>query len=419
MSFLYMTGSRFNLFGRGTVTVSPAESSVAPKAGLFDSDPSTPHIAGSIAADSYMRVQCNLVTNGGFETSTLSGWTSENSGAGVAPAEETGGGNYRSGSKSVYLSTGFGSSPVSKVYQDITVNAGESIKVSAWVKTSSTDHTGAVVLRNLKTGKYYDGSTNAWTSTSSDRVGSSNATSFTQITETLTVEDHDTCRADTVTLRLSLELSTSGVFSGGLYFDDVLVVPGVNFASIHGHNYGNAISPLVQSSDDASSWTTRATMTIQRPAFFSTFSTIYAEYWQIKLQGTPHEAPYTGEAVLGQYSTSTTAPMWGLPKTRNTPGVRSKGPSGRPHVYTYATDPPQDIELTFSARTAAASRELADGLWLRSGQGLYPVILVPIDTETDVYFGRFMDPVTVERPFQGVYQTTLALAGDPFPTVTA
>lgn len=419
MSFLYVNlGPKGNLFGRGTVTVSPAEASVAPKAGLYDSDPSTPHIAGSIAADSYMRVQTNLVTNGGFETSTLSGWTSENSGAGVAPAEETGGGNYRSGSKSVYLSTGFGASPVSRVYQDITANAGESIKVSAWVKTSSTNHAGAVYLLNLKTGKYYNGSTNAWTA-SPAAIGSSTATSFTEITETLTVEDFDTCRADTVTLRLSLELIASGVFSGGVYFDDVLVVPGVNFASIHGHNYG-PVSPLVQSSDDASSWTTRGTMTIQRPAFYKVLdATYYHEYWQIKLSGTNHDAPYTGEAVLGQYTTCATSPMWGIPKTRNTPGVRTRGPSGRPHVYSYATDPPQDIALTFSARTAAAAKELADGLWLRSGQGLYPVVLVPIDTETDVYFGRFMDPVTVERPFQGIYETTLSLVGDPFPTVGA
>jgi len=158
-------------------------------------------------------------------------------------------------------------------------------------------------------------------------------------------------------------------------------------------------------------------MTVKRPAFHSTFSIIYAEYWRILLSGTNHEAPYTGEAVLGQYSTSTTAPMWGLPKTRNTPGLRARGPSGRPHVYSYATDPPQDIDLTFSARTAAAALQLADDLWLRSGQGLYPVILVPIDTEADVYYGRFMDPVTVERPFQGIYQTTLSLVGDPFPSV--
>ena len=74
--------------------------------------------------------------------------------------------------------------------------------------------------------------------------------------------------------------------------------------------------------------------------------------------------------------------------------------------------------MTFSARTAAAARELSDSLWLRSGQGLYPAVIVPIDTETDVYYGRLTAPHEQARPFQGVYNCDLALVGDPFPVVT-
>lgn len=405
MSFLYLTGSRFNLYGRGTVTVSPTAATVAPASNLYDLDAGTPHIAGSIAADSYMRVQYNALTNPGFETSTLSGWTSGDTGTGTSAEEVT---TIRTGSKSLKL-VGTSAANYGSRYQSVTASAGEYRKATTYIKTTSSG-TAKLFLKNLKTGNYYNGS--AWASTRAAAVSQAATGSFVVMTVTYQMESFDVCMGDTVSLRWELACE-----SGTVFCDDCLDVVGVTFAGIFGHNYGPVISPLVQSSDDGSAWTTRATMTIARPAFFSVFSIIYAEYWQIKLSGTPHEAPYTGEAVIGQYQTSTTSPKWGFPKTRAFPGSRQRGPSARAHVYNYSTDPPQDIELKFSDRTAAASKELAESLWLRSGQGLYPVIFVPIDTETDVYYGRLMDPVVVDRPFTGVYDTTLTLVGDPFPTV--
>jgi len=411
MSFQYLIlGPKGNAFGRGTVTVSPAEAAVAPKANLYDSDPSTPHIAGSVAADSYMQVQIQALANPGFETSTLSGWTDNDQGTG-ASTETTAAGEFRSGAKALKL-VGTDSSNYASRYQDIPASAGEYRRASFYVNRGPGGSDTRLYILNLRTGHYYNGS--AWATTRAPAVsvwGVGTPGYGIQTAITYQLESFEACGADAVTLRWEI-----AGYADTAFVDDCLDIPGVTFAGIFGHNYG-PVSPLVRSSDDGSSWTTRATMTVKRPAFHSTFSIIYAEYWRILLSGTNHEAPYTGEAVLGQYSTSTTAPMWGLPKTRNTPGLRARGPSGRPHVYTYATDPPQDIDLTFSARTAAAALQLADDLWLRSGQGLYPVILVPIDTEADVYYGRFMDPVTVERPFQGIYQTTLSLVGDPFPSV--
>jgi len=407
MSLLYLTGRYFNVFGRGgTVSVSPAASSVAAASGLYDSDPSLPHIAGSVAADSYMRVQYNALTNPGFETSTLSGWTAGSAGTGTS-AETTTAGEFRSGAKACKLA-GTDSSNYGSRYQSITVNAGEYRKATVYIKYTSAG-SGKIFLKNLKTGNYYNGS--AWASTRAAAVTQAATTSFVVMTVTYQVEDFDTCRADYVSLRWEIAAE-----SGTICFDDALDVPGVTWASIHGHNYG-PVSPLVQSSDDGSAWTTRATMTIKRPAFFSTFSIIYAEYWQFKLSGTNHEAPYTGEAVLGQYQTSATSPQWDVRDKREFPGVRNKGPAGRPSVYIYATDPPRDVTLAYSARTSAAAKELGESLWLRSGQGLYPVILAPIDTESDVYFGRFMAPVEQARPFQGVYEYSLEMSGDPFPTV--
>jgi hypothetical protein len=405
MSLNYLTGSRFNLYKRGTVSVSPTAATVAPAAGLYDDDPSLPHIAGSIAADSYMRVQHNALTNPGFETAGLVGWTDASSGAGSRADSTT---TPRTGSRCLQLTAVAGDPGAS--YQDITVTAGELRKATLYAFDASGGGSAKLYLQNLKTGNYWSGG--VWGASVAPAVSLlSGAGAYAVMTATYTVEDYDTCRSDTVSIRWKVQTNI-----GTWRIDDCLDVPGVTFASIHGHNYGNVISPLVQSSDDGAAWTTRATMTIRRPAFFSSFSIIYAEYWQIKLSGTPHEAPYTGEAVLGQYQTSATAPKWGLADSRDFPGVRMAGPSKRPSAYNFATDPPESIAMEFSPRTAAAALEIAN-LWLRSGQGLYPTIIVPIDTEAFVYYGRLLDPREQSRPFQGIADVKLNLVGDPFPTI--
>jgi len=406
MSFLYLTGSKFNTFARGTVSVSPTAATVSAAANLYDGDPGCPLLFGS-ATSGYVKVDACAFTNPGFETSTLSGWTNADSGTG-ASTETTTAGQFRSGSKALKLDKGAGVGKASR-YQEFTVRAGEYRTCSVYIKTA-TSGTVTLLIQNRTTGLYWSGS--SWGAGSSG-IDQAATGSWVQLSTTYQVETLEAGRSETMTLRVYFSCS-----NGVAFCDDALDVPGVTFASIHGHNF--ITSPTVESSDDDSSWTSRATMTLKRPAFFSTFSIIYARYWKIAwsywLSSSVY--PYIGEAVLGQYETSATSPQWGLTESRDIPGVRTRGPSGRHAVYNYATDPPRSITMTFSARTAAAARELSDSLWLRSGQGLYPAVIVPIDTETDVYYGRLTAPHEQARPFQGVYNCDLALVGDPFPVVT-
>lgn len=406
MSFLYLTGSAFNGFARGTVTASPSAATGYSASNIGNSDPSEPLIFGSLSADSYCQVTINALTNPGFETSTLSGWTAGSAGTGTS-AETTTAGEFRSGSKALKL-TGTDSSNYGSRYQSITANAGEYRKSLVYIKTTSSG-TGKLFIRNLKTGNYYNGS--AWASTRAAAVSQAATGSFVSMSVTYQVEDFDTCRDDTVSIRIEYACE-----SGTVCFDDGLEVFGVTWASIHGHNLGPVV-PTVRSSDDGSSWTDRGTITLKRGACFTTFSVIYAEYWRIVLVGTNHETPYLGECVIGQYQTCATSPKWDLSDTKEFPGVRTKGPAGRFAVYNYATQPTQGIKLTFSARSSTAAKELSDSLWLRSGQGRYPVIVAPIDTESDVFFGRVVAQYQRDRPFQGVYDSTLEIVGDPFPTV--
>jgi hypothetical protein len=409
MSFLYLTGSRFNLFSVGTVSEDPAGHAYGAITKLYDSDPGSPHIFSGTSDDSYFRVRQNRLSNGGFETASLSGWTNGSAGTGSA-AETSVGAEVNSGTKAAKLD---GSSGVNygSLSQTVTVSAGEAFQITAWIKVASAGaDQGLVYVQNLRTGKYLTAAA-AWQTTRTFCIGHSTAT-YTQKDLQFSVESFDACRVDTMPLKIEIYCE-----SGPAYFDDILLVSGVTFAGIFGHNYG-PVSPLVQSSDDGSAWTTRSTMTIRRPAFYSTFSIVYAEYWQILLSGTNHEAPYTGEAVLGQYQTAATSQDWGFSIEDEIPGVRNTGPSGRASVYSFSRDPRQLLTMTVGPRSLTAARDLTGALWLRSEQGRYPVVAVPIDTESDVIFGRMMEPMRLDRVFDAVYSAGgVMIQGDPFPTV--
>lgn len=415
-SFLYLAGSRFNLYKRGTVSVSPTAATGYGASFLYDDDPSSPHIAGSVAADSYMRVDVLPFRSGGlqvssFEFSTLLGWTSGSLGTGTS-AETTTAGEFRTGTKALKL-TGTDSSNYGSRYFDLTVNSGEYRQATVYMRSSASG-TGKLFLRNLKTGNYYNGS--AWASTRASAASSTSTTAFASVPATVVtyqMESFEACRADTVTLRWELVCD-----SGSFCFDDCLDVPGVNFASIHGHNYGAVIPEVRYSTGDfITDDTLAATMTVKRPAFYSTFTMTYARYWQIKLSGTNFEAPYTGEAVLGQSVTAATPLLSGPLTDRDIPGSRSEGTIGRMSAYSYATDPRESIRMVFSADSLDDADNTADQLWLRSSQGQYPVIVVPIDTEDFVYYGHVTHPFSMSRPNVDIYDYGIDVIGSPFPTI--
>lgn len=407
MSLLFLTGQNFNLFSRGgTVSVSPSAASGYPASGLYDDDPSLPHIAGSISADSYMRVrQSNALANPGFETAAFSGWTDGHVGTG-SNTDTTTGAEVRTGLRSAKLA-GTNSSNYGSLYQFITVRAGAPRKATVYIKTPSSG-TAKLFLRNYKTGLYYNGTT--WGARSA-AVSQAATGSWVAMSVEYTLESYSACRADTVLLVWEIACE-----SGTVCFDDCTDFAGVNFASIHGHNYGQVI-PLVQSSDDGSSWTTRATMTIKRPAFYSYFSTIYAEYWQIMLIGLNDVAPYTGEAVLGFAIETDAYPQWGMVAEDEFPGVRHETPNGRVTAYNFTTDPRRSLRMTFEAYSTAELAELQEDLWWRSAQGRYPTVIALTDT-SEVFYGRITEPLPVASN-PGTFGLQMYLRGDGLPTVGA
>lgn len=409
---LYLTGSWFNLFKRGgAVVVSPTEDSTGPASLLSDDDPATAHIAGSVATDGYLKVRNNALSNGGFE-GAITQWADNDQGTGLSAATTTAG-NFRSGAAGLSVQ-GTDSSNYGSRTQDIVVAAGEFRKATTYIRALVTGSTGKVYIRNLRTGRYLQ-SDLTWASSRNPVLSSSDMSAYGSIvasTATYQVESFDVCMADTVTLRWELACD-----DGTAAFDDCIDCMGVTWVSVHGHNHGDGISPSLQSSDDDSSWTTRASMTKQRGAYYDTCSIVYAEYWRILLGGTNDEPTYEGEAVIGQYSTSSTNPKWGYTLTKNLSGMRQMSSSGRPSVFLTASEPTIDAGFTFKAKSAARSSELADSLRLRSGQGRYPIVIAPLSDEPLVLYGHLLGPAVTTRTFLNVYETSLELSGAPFPIV--
>lgn len=159
-------------------------------------------------------------------------------------------------------------------------------------------------------------------------------------------------------------------------------------------------------------------MTRKRPAFWTSFSIVYARYWKIAFSAAP-TAVYIGEAVLGQYQTSTTPALTGPATSYDVPGVRSISGVGKMSAYAYSADHRESVRLEFSADTEAAAREAVDGIAQRSQGGRYPVVIVPLSTETGVYFGRVANVMELRRPALNVWDYGFDVIGDPLPTVGA
>jgi len=231
MSFLYLTGSKLNTFSRGTVSISPSAASVSDAANLYDGDPGCPLLFGSAAAG-YAKVDCNALTNPGFETSTLSGWTDADSGTGSpASTETTTAGEFRSGTKALKLYSDTPAGTAAR-YQTIGARPGEYRKATFYIKG---DATAVVSLRliNTTTGNYYTGS--AWASANTAAVSQAASGSFVAVTVTYQVESYEACGTDSVSLTWRISMAPSSG-AATAYVDDCSDVPGASFASVHGHN---------------------------------------------------------------------------------------------------------------------------------------------------------------------------------------
>lgn len=432
MSMLYLTGKYANVCNRvslggydatpaganGSVTVTPSAASAYPIDNVCDRDPSTPTILGSLVSNSHFDLFHSALANRSFDAafSPSSDWTDASAGTGTA-ARTTDPTKYNTGTGGALL-TSNGSGNEAEMAQRITVVAGEHRRLIVYAKALSGVPVMTFTIYNPQTGHWWNGTT--WTTVPSavTPTGTVNGVSFTQLYADYQVEDYDTVFGDTTYLLIYVTNRSAAASELGV--DDTADVPGINFCGVFGHNLGDITNPTLQH-DITNGYVgleTSFAMTAARGSFFVNCTMSYSPYWRFVIGGTNWDEPYIGELVFGQVKTCATDPKAGPRRTLDLPSIGHMSPIGRLGVYPLASASRRSVGLTFQAKTAAAAREIAV-IYERSQAGRYPVIIAPISTEADVYYGRLTAPHVEDRPIDKFWESSMDLIGDPLPLVGA
>lgn len=413
MSLLYLVGPKLNHLSRAAAVtnVTGGDDPLFPITNLYDDQPDVPYRFGLNSANCFFKVDIDLFAGTGAFTTwsagSPSGWTKSTTGTGavtqLSPGKDATGSAVRLNA---------GAAGTALVFKSVTVRAGEMLKLDDLLafQVAATGLIGVQIYNN-STAKYLQ-SNGTWSAVQANFVSSGPTAWATSTTSAFQVEAFGGANPE----RPSLTFSISTSSNANCDVDDVYMYPGVNFGSIHGHNI-DSVSPLIAKSTDnfTVNSTTVATMTIARPAFYSSFTMTYARWWGLDLFGTNQAKPYIGEFVLGQAQTAGKAADYGFETSISFPQLRY-GTLGRHlHVAGLATDEVRNLHLTFR-HTLTMLAELKDEWVRRSQGGLYPMIIVPRDTEAAVYHGRISPDFTHSRLTIDIEDDEVTIEGSPFPT---
>ncbi len=380
---LWLGGPKANVLeSSGGVTASPSADSLFPTTALYDRHPGRIFKFGSLTAAPTLTTDIDMVQgHGGFELGdlTLDGWTAAVSGAGVTGLTIT---QQRTGNYGVELDASAGG--IASVYRDIVVRSGSLLKLTVWLKTDGVGIARGRI-RNQQTGNYWDGA--SWTAAATPWASSGTAVYDDEIT-TIPTEDLATCGGPLTTLRVEIYNADPGK----VWADDISLIPGVSFASVHGHNIDGRSAPVLRASTDnfVASDVLISTPTLVQPSFYSTFTRAYYRYWRIAFVDTNSAAIYLGEWVLGDPE-SFRGPALPLQANYSAQQVRVPHRFGAPAVYAMGTSELTAVPMTVRCESYADRLAFMQE-WKRTLGG-YPVVVVPHDgdSHTDVIYGLMSD----------------------------
>jgi hypothetical protein len=425
MSMLLLAGDRLNLL-KASVAVGGISSSQSedplfagpsgfPWEGLADGKPGSISKFASLLSTPDILADIDLIVASGADgtfdnvPSFPAGWTTSLTGTG-AVARDTG--NKHAGPSSVKLSAGTGSATV---YVDVVVRTGSSNRIAVWLKADASSTVGARI-QNQQTGYYWNGTT--WTKAVSTWVTKTGAGAFTEHTSVVPVESYDTMTGPLATLRVSFFNATIG--SDG-WVDDAILIPAVDFCSIHGHNIDPRSAPELFSSDDGAAFTSRALFTMRKPSCFVRITTpIYARYWKLlfsDINSSTSGPIWMGELVLGKAAIfrSTAQPMQAGYSAQQVLVPRR---FGAPAAYAMGQFELRSIPLKVLCESVTDRKTFFDE-WRRCLAGA-PAVVVPHDSDghTDVIFGKLPD--TLPHDWQNTKFVTITMPVDelPLPVIT-
>jgi hypothetical protein len=415
MSLLYLAGKDFNLLRRAasvTVTIGGADA-LYPVANLYDDVPSVPFRFSSITANSAFKCDLNAILNSPMTAWTAGSpdnWIETDVGTGTVTQLSPG----RGGAGSAARLNG-GASGTATISQDLSNKfaAGDQV----WVELY-TSHGAGLTLKaqiyNLHTNKYLT-SSNTWQTAATDYLVHSSDTSgaYVSIPFGFTLEPFGGTQPERPTLSLIIYTTSNG----NVDVDDVVMYPGVNYASIHGHNLDAVTSQIQTSTDDfVAQSTTQGTFTVIRPAYYKYLgSMVFSRWWRFEFPGTNRAIPFIGEAVLGQAKVALRKQNYGMEVQSLFPQVRNQTPAGRQFRYPMTTDEQRAVTIGFKHFLSTQIAELRDEWHRRSGGGRYPMILVPSDTENIVIHGRADETFTYHWLNRFHWEDEITVTESPFP----
>lgn len=434
MAFKYLAGCYMNAFGRGQNYGSAGESnigisgggtgwdSIYPVANAYDGIPALPAKLQAVTSGTVITFSNNLVQNGDFEQGTV-GWTAYNA---TLTSEA---GTYALGAKSLKIVT---TSTYGQASQDITVQAGEYLQVWGAIKSDGTNLAylnlycleTAQVLKSDGTwaapGYYpYGSTTNTWKSW----PGNGGSAVAFQV---------PTC-AQTGRTTLTLRIQLIGAANAQTcYFDEVLLVPGIDFLGIFGHNlephctvkmekdnagdywhsgWGTGVEVMASAAVTRQSWRNTGTM------FYDPFPGIVL--WPGGTWGSIYTTspPMFGEIVVGQMRTLPRSPKVYGRKPRYLGQQRDSTPGGTTWVYNALSYPTEEIRMILQTPTIAAIETWTNEMLLMTEGGRYPLILVPegLDSAAAIY-GRVEDVLSFDITDPAGYSLLeVTVKGEPLP----
>jgi len=409
----FITGdpAYYNLMARGVLTSSSADA-LYPLVNVKDGDPSKPFKFGSAGADLEVKVDLSLLVGSNMDVwvaSSPTGWTKTTTGSSTVTEDTV---IRVTGSSAAFFVLG----GVAELRQNVVVRAGQKLALDCGVRVS-TGVFGRVFIQNRSTGKWLNTSF-AWQSAQTHCVRQADTSSgFVFPAVEIQVESFLSVGADTCQLQITLDQENG---SGNVWFDDVYLTPLVDFFSIHGHNQDPGVPLLFESSDNNSSWVTKATVAPSKPSFYGRLSALEDHrWWRLKYSGTPLAAIYYGEIILGQVETALRPQLYDWPTRYVFDQIRTETEAGNVRSYKKALDERRAVKLEFNPKAAADVAQLRDEWARRSFGGHYPMIVLPDDTDPSLALHcRMTDEVEIMREFLTVWSTDVVIAESGFPTVT-
>jgi len=399
MAFQFSAGRYANFLTRlRTAPVQSSSDALYPVAGLYDGRANMPTRWAAATAD------CNVYAD-------LCPWGDPSFEAGVSEWTQVSGTMDQSGTQKATGSYSARFTAAGSYYYEFSARAGEARTISAWLYGGGGSCAAVVRVYCVETGHYLQSGGASWAAGSSNVLSRTTASGATS-TQAYTVEPLSTTFADVVTLRVYVAQENAGT----TYRDDVTDLPAVTFSSVHGHNFGAALTPKVQSSPDNVTWTDRITPTLRRDVIWGTVAATYVRYWRLLLSGTPGAIPWAGEWWLGQYGSFTCAPDYPLTIEYDDHQTRAEAGDGAQSVYLRGGAPIRRVAMVFRPRNDAEYQQLRDEVWRASRGGRYPMILVPTETDSDTcIMGRLVDSVQVQRTSYALRGMDLEMMEEPLP----